>query len=126
MKKNMMESSFSFISILEIVEQEPVYMVLWAAFGFFFGSLVLFIPIIILRKATKTVKVEKGVGLAVTILMLCWVMGFVTQMVLFFSDVPGIKLFFIWISMVFTYVVFGMFNKKMILKWSNTITKTNT
>lgn len=121
----MMEFSSDFISILEMIEKTPVYMVLWAAFGIFFSSLLLFAPIAMLRKVTKTAKVERGIGVAVTILMLCWAMGFVTQMGLFFSDVPGIKLFFIWIAMFLTYVVFGLSNRKMILKWGSAMTKSS-
>jgi hypothetical protein len=122
----MMGSGFDVVSILETMEQQPVYMVFWAAFGMFFSTLVLFIPFIILRKLYKTAKIENGIGLVVSILLLCWIIGFVTQMILFFSGVSGIKLFFIWIAMFLTYAVFGVFNKKMILKWSNTITKTGT
>lgn len=121
-----MGSDFDFISILETVEQQPVYMVFWAAFGMFFSALVLFIPFIFLRKLNNTAKIESGIGLAVSILLLCWIIGFVTQIVLFFSGVSGIKLFFIWITMFLTYMVFGVSNKKMILKWSNAITKTGT
>lgn len=116
---------FDLISILETIERQPVYVVFWAAFGMFFCTFVLFVPLMILRKLNKTAKIEKGIGLVVSILLLCWIIGFVTQMILFFSGVSGIKLFFIWMAMFLTYVVFGVFNKKMILKWSTTLTKTN-
>ncbi|OQP58581.1 hypothetical protein [Niastella populi] len=121
----MMELSFDFISILETIERQPVYVVFWAAFGMFFCSIVLFVPVIILRKLNKTAKIDNGIGLVASILLLCWIIGFVTQMILFFSGVSGIKLFFIWMAMFLTYVVFGVFNKNMILKWSATLTKTN-
>ena len=121
-----MEFSFDFISILETIEQQPVYMVVWAAFGMFFSTLILYLPIIfILRKLNKLAKIENDIGLVVSILLLCWIIGFVTQMILFFLGVSGIKLFFIWMAMFFTYVVFGVFNKKMIVKWSTTLIKTD-
>ncbi|MDR7208346.1 hypothetical protein [Flavobacterium piscis] len=122
----MMVSSFDLISVLEALEQHPEYMVIWAAFGIFFSALVLFIPVIILRKLNKTVKIENAIGLAVSALMICWIVGFVTQILLFFSGVSGIKLFFIWIVLFLTYVVFTILNKKMILKWSHTLTKKDT
>lgn len=122
----MMGSSFDFISVLEVLEQHPEYMVFWAAFGIFFSALILFIPVIILRKLTKMTKMENGIGLAVSALMICWIVGFVTQILLFFSGVSGIKLFFIWIVLFLTYVVFTILNKKMILKWSHTLTKKDT
>jgi hypothetical protein len=78
----------------------------------------------ILRKRNKKVKIENSIELVTSVLLLCWIIGFVTQIILFFSGVSGIKLFFIWIAMLLTYVVFGIFNKKMILKWSSTITET--
>ena len=121
----MMEFNSEFISILEMIENNPVYMVLWAAFGLFFSSLVLFVPIKILSKIIKTTKVERGIGVSVTILMLCWLIGFVTQMGLFFSGIPGIKLFFIWVVMFLTYTVFSFYNRKMILKWISVTTKSS-
>lgn len=119
-------SNFDFIHLLEIVEDQPVLMVFWAAFGMFFGTLILFVPFMILRKLNKKVKIENSLGLVTSVLLLCWVIGFVTQIILFFSGVSGIKLFFIWIAMLFTYVAFGLSNKKMILKWGNTVIKERT
>ncbi|HEX9601253.1 MAG TPA: hypothetical protein VF985_07185 [Mariniflexile sp.] len=119
----MMGFSFDVVSILETIEQQPVYMVFWAAFGVFFSLLALFFPFMILKKINRMAKMENSVGLIVSIVLLCWIIGFITQIILFFSGVSGIKLFFIWIAMFLTYMVFGVFNKKMILKWSNTIIK---
>ena len=120
-----MEFNFDFISILEAIERQPVYVVFWAAFGMFFCTVTLFVPLMFLRKLNKTAKIGNGIRLVVSILLLCWIIGFVTQMILFFSGISGIKLFFIWMAMFLTYVVFGIFNKNMILKWSATLTKTN-
>lgn len=121
-----MAFSSNFIFILEMLEDNPVIMVLWAAFGIFFSSLVLFAPLIIfLRKISVKDKAEDFIGLVTSILFICWIVGFITQMILFFSGIPGIKLFFIWISMFLTYVVFGIFNQKMILKWGSTMTRTD-
>ncbi len=120
-----MEFNFDFISILEAIERQPVYVVFWAAFGMFFCTVTLFVPLMFLRKLNKTAKIGNGIRLVVSILLLCWIIGFVTQMILFFSGISGIKLFFIWMAMFLTYVVFGIFNKNMILKWSAALTKTN-
>ncbi|WP_168208926.1 hypothetical protein [Chitinophaga sp. XS-30] len=118
----MMAFSSDFISILETIEQQPVYVVLWAAFGMFFCSFALFVPLIILRKLNKAAKIENVAGVIAGIMLLCWIAGFVTQIILFFSGVSGIKLLLIWIAMFLTYVVFGVCNRKMILKWGNSIT----
>lgn len=118
--------NFDFIPLLELFENQPVLMVFLAAFGIFFGTFILFIPFMILRRLNKKVKIENSLRLVTSILLLCWVIGFVTQIILFFAGVSGIKLFFIWITMLFTYVVFGLFNKKMILKWGNTVIKEKT
>lgn len=115
--------NFDFVHLLEIVEDKPALMVFWAAFGMFFSMVILFIPFLFLRKLKRTTKIDNSLKLVASILFLCWMIGFVTQIALFFSGVSGIKLFFIWITMLLTYVVFGAFNKKMILKWGNTVIK---
>lgn len=119
-------SNFDFIHLLEIVEDKAVLMIFWAAFGMFFSMLILFIPFMILKKLNKKVKMRNSLGFFTSIFLLCWIVGFVTQIILFFSGVSGIKLFFIWLAMLLTYVVFGLVNKKMILKWCHTVIKEKT
>ena len=120
----MTEFSFKFIDLVLLFEKTPMLMVMWAAFGFIFSILILLIPSMILRKMGLTLKLDKVMGVMGVIIALTWVVGFITQMILLFSDVPGFKMFIIWILMLFTFIIFAITNYQMIVKYLNTLGKT--
>ncbi|MBO0593167.1 hypothetical protein I2486_17325 [Cellulophaga sp. E16_2] len=120
----MTEFSFKFIDLVLLFEKTPMLMVMWAAFGFIFSILILLIPSMILRKMGLTLKLDKVMGVMGVIIALTWVVGFITQMILLFSDVPGSKMFIIWILMLFTFIIFAITNYQMIVKYLNTLGKT--
>ncbi|ADV50783.1 hypothetical protein Celal_3519 [Cellulophaga algicola DSM 14237] len=120
----MTEFSFKFIDLVLLFEKTPMLMVMWAAFGYIFTSFILLIPSMILRKMGLTLKLDKAMGVVGVIIVLTWLVGFITQMILLFSDVPGSKMFIIWILMLFTFIIFAITNYQMIVKYLNTIGKT--
>lgn len=114
-----MELNFSFIDLLKAIDREPIFMVMWAAFGVFFTIFLLMIPMYIFRKLGVSAYFKTGFGILIGTILISWIIGFISQIILLFSDVSGIRMLLIWIIMFVTYLVFCVFNKKAILKWVN-------
>lgn len=114
-----MELNFSFIDLLKVIDEEPIFMVMWAAFGVFFTIFLLMIPMYIFKKLGISAYFETAFGILTGAILISWITGFISQMILLFSDVSGIRMLLIWIIMFVTYLMFCIFNKKTILKWIN-------
>jgi len=111
--------NYSFIDLANMVEDNPVSMVIWAVFGlpfclFIVGMLLIILRKLKLRKAFKT----DTMLLFFSLITVTWLMGAVTQMIMFFPQVSGLRMMLIWIVMVICYSAFLLFNKKMVLKWA--------
>ncbi len=114
-----MEFSSEIMNLIGYIEESPHIMVLWSAFGIFFCIFLLSIPMYIIRKLGFGKYFEKPFAILIGVILVSWGIGFVTQIILFFSGVSGLRLMLIWSVMFMTYLIFGLFNRKMIFKWAN-------
>jgi hypothetical protein len=120
-----MELPFDIINILESIEHEPGILVAYAAFHPF-AILLLFVPLWIFKKI-GFYKPKDNLGLfgfSITmIIIIGWLMGFVSQIVLLFMGVSGLKLLFIYLSMYLCIIFYVIFNgislQKKFLKETN-------
>lgn len=112
-----MEYNFSIIDLIQKVNDEPVMMVLWSSFGIFSC----FILMVVVLKVIQKLGLGNYFGNTFTVIsgvmLFSCVLGSVTQILLFMCQVSGLRMFFIWIVMFMTYLVFTFLNKKMIIKW---------
>ncbi|WP_461533168.1 hypothetical protein [Sinomicrobium sp.] len=111
-----MVSASEVYDIVHSIEENPAFMVIWAAFGVPITS---FVISIILYQLTK--KWTKQNALLTTtiaaLIVVVWILGFVTQMILLFMGASGIQMLLIWIVMFLTYLIFTIFNQKSIYKF---------
>jgi len=107
-----MELSFNIIDILRNVEAEPGVLVAFAAFHPF-ALILLIIPLWIFKKIGiyKPVQ-ELGIfGFSVVVIMMVgWLLGFVSQILLMFMGVSGLKMLIIYLSMYFCITAFVIVN----------------
>jgi hypothetical protein len=112
-----MEFNSSMVNLIQEINDEPIIMVLWSTFGVF----LCFILLVVILKIIQKLGLGNYFGNTFTVLsgvlMFSCALGFITQMLLLFSEVSGLRMFFIWIVMFMTYLVFAFLNKKMIIKW---------
>ena len=96
-----MELPFNIIEILRHIEAEPGVLVAFAAFHPFV-LLLLTIPLWIFKKI-GIYKPAQTLGLfgfcVVLIMMVGWLLGFVSQILLMFMGVAGLKMLLIYLSM---------------------------
>ncbi len=111
-----MELNSSMINLIHEINDEPAFMIVWSAFGFFlcFGLLVAILKII--QKLGLGNYFGNTLTVSLIVVMVSWSLGSITQILLFFSGASGLRMFFIWIVMFMTYLVFAFLNKKMIVK----------
>ena len=110
--------NYSFIDLAKMVEDNPISMVMWSAFGvpftvFIVSMLLKILRTLHIRKAFK----EDTLLLLLSLVTITWIMGFITQMIMIFTQVSGLRMMLIWIIMVLCYTGFLLFNRKMVLKW---------
>lgn len=107
-----MELHFNFIDLLRHIHDEPGILVAFAAFHPF-ALLLLTIPLWILKKVGlyKPVQTLGIFGFSVVCIMMGgWLIGFVSQMLMMFMGVPGIKMLLIYIAMYLCITAFVMVN----------------
>ena len=114
--------NYSFIDLARIVNDNPLSMVLWSAFGvplivFIVSMLLIILRKLKIRNAFKT----DTLLLIFSLVIITWVMGFITQIIMLFTQVSGLRMLIIWIVMLICYMGFLLFNKKMIIKWAKSI-----
>jgi len=96
-----MESTFNIIEIIRHIESEPGILVAFAAFHPF-ALLLLTIPLWIIKKiGIYKPSEELGIfGFAVVCIMTVgWLMGFVSQILLMFMGISGLKMLLIYFAM---------------------------
>ncbi len=107
-----MELSFNFIDILRNIVAEPGILVAFAAFHPF-ALMLLIIPLWILKKI-GIYKPIQNLGIfgfsVVVIMMVGWLMGFVSQILLMFMGVSGLKMLMIYLSMYLCITAFVIVN----------------
>ncbi len=111
--------NFNIIDLAKLVEEEPVFMVMWSAFGVPLFVLFVAMFLIFLRK----LGLRKAFGpnaqvLLASLITITWLMGFITQMIMLFTQVSGLRMLIIWIVMLLCYAGFLLFNKKVVIKWA--------
>ncbi|MFC4163287.1 hypothetical protein ACFOWU_06470 [Epilithonimonas zeae] len=113
-----MELPFNIIDILQHIEAEPGILVAFAAFHPF-ALLLLLIPLGIFKKL-GIYKPAQELGLfgfsVVVIMMVGWLMGFVSQILLMFMGVSGLKMLLIYFSMYLCITAFVAVNVRGLKK----------
>ena len=114
--------NYSFIDLANMIEDNPVSMVIWSAFGVPFAVLLVAMFLKILRTLHIRKPFTTDTQLLLTLLIaITWIIGFITQIVMLFTQVSGLRMMLIWIIMVICYTGFLLFNRRMVLKWAKTI-----
>lgn len=107
-----MELPFSFIDIVRHIEAEPGVLVAFAAFHPF-ALLVLMIPLWIFKKIGIYKPIQNlGIfGFAVVVIFTVgWLLGFVSQILLMFMGVSGLKMLMVYFSMYLCITAFVIVN----------------
>lgn len=115
----MMELPFNSIEIIQNIDREPGLLVAFAAFHPIALLLILLLPLWILKKtALYTPKETYGIfGVSVSIIILIgWILGFASQILLLFTGVSGLRMLLIYLSMYLCITAFVIFNAKSLQK----------
>lgn len=114
-----MELPFNIIDILRTIEAEPGFLVAFAAFHPF-AIMILAIPLWIFRKM-GVYKPAEELGMfgfsVVVIFMVGWLLGFVSQILMMFMGIPGLKMLMIYLSMYLCITAFVIVNAYGMKKW---------
>lgn len=110
-------------SLINIINDEPVIMVLWSTFGIFLCFILLVVTLKIVQKIGLGNYFGNTFNLISGVMLFSCVLGSITQILLLFSEVSGLRMFFIWLSMFMTYLVFAFLNKKIIIKLMSELIK---
>lgn len=115
----MMELPFNSIEIIQNIDREPSLLVAFAAFHPIALLLVLLLPLWILKKTgLYTPRETYGIfGVSVSIIILIgWILGFASQILLLFTGVSGLRMLLIYLSMYLCITTFVIFNAKSLQK----------
>ena len=107
-----MELPFNFIDILRSIEAEPGVLVAFAAFHPF-ALLLLTIPLWILKKVGIYKPIQNLGIFGFSLVVICtvgWLLGFVSQILLMFMGVSGLKMLMIYFSMYLCVTAFVIVN----------------
>lgn len=121
-----MEFSFKLYDFLRELENNPQYMVMWSAFGVPALMFALGIPFFILRKIGLEKQAKAIANVVYMALFVSWILGFITMMIMMFTEVSGIRMFMVWSLLFITYFVFTIFNYKMLVKGLGNLSKKKT
>lgn len=113
-----MELSFEYFELLKKANEEPIFVVMWAAFGV--PLVMLFFTLVFALIPFKKIK-TKLITVVLSILAITWFLGFVVTIILLFANVSGIKLVFIWFILLISSSIFYAFNSAGISKWLDNI-----
>lgn len=114
-----MELPFNLIEILQHIESEPGILVAFAAFHPFALLVVMIIPLWILRKIGlyKPIQTLGLFGFSVVVIFAGgWILGFVSQILLMFMGVSGLKMLLIYLSMYLCITAFVIVNARGLQK----------
>ncbi|MNK01402.1 hypothetical protein D3C87_192000 [compost metagenome] len=120
-----MEFSFKLYDFIQQIETNRHYMVMWAAFGVPAFMFALCLPLFIIRKVGLDKYIKGSYTVIFSSLGITWILGFITMMILFSTEVSGIRMFMVWVVMFVTYLTFCAFNNKMLSKWLTEFSKTD-
>ncbi len=113
----MMEFNSSMLNIIQKINDDPAIMIIWSSFGVISCFILLCVILKIIQKLGLGNYHGDTFNILCAVLLFSCVLGSLTQIILFNFDVSGLRMFFIWMVMFMTYLVFGFLYKKMIIKW---------
>lgn len=121
----MMELNSEIARLLRYIEQAPMIMVFFSAFGVILYLVLLSLIIWPIQKMFKTEKssLTNAYFYATGI---TWILGFIIEMLLFFMGVSGLQLVLIWLTLHFICVFFCIFNYNSLHQLFNKISKLKT
>lgn len=121
-----MEFSFKLYDFLQMLEENPQYMVIWGAFGVPALMLVLALPFVIMSKIGFKKGSQAIANVVYLTLFATWILGFITMMIMMFTEVSGIRMFMVWSLMFITYLAFVLFNYNGLMKGVGNLSKKKT
>lgn len=107
-----MELAFNFMDVLHKIHHEPGVLVAFAAFHPFI--FIVLLPFLWILKKTGLYVPKTRTGLfgfgIICIIAMGWLMGFASQILLFFMGISGLKMFLIYIAMYLCITAFTISN----------------
>ncbi|MFC6268969.1 hypothetical protein [Frigoriflavimonas asaccharolytica] len=102
---------------LKTIDSNPEYLVMFAGFqGFGWLILLLISSLFFKIFGVVATKISPFSFVNTVIIMIGWLLGFVTQILLFFMEVPGLKMLIIFVVMYFVIAAFTISNRKALRK----------
>ena len=105
--------------------ENPMLIVIWAAFGMPLFILVFMFVIHWLLGIFSAGFREKVIMVLAVTLVITWLVGFILMMLMFFSGVHPVKLIFCWFLLFITVFVFCIMEYRLVLKWINSHSEIN-
>lgn len=120
-----MELNSDIVRLLRNIEEAPMIMVFFSAFGVI---LYLVLLAIIIGPIQKMFKIENAplINAYFYATGITWILGFIIEMLLFFMGVSGLQLVLIWLTLHIICVFFCIFNYSSLHQLFNKITKLKT
>ncbi len=110
------------LPFLDNIIETPILMVAWAAFGV---PLVIFL-LILLSKLYRQYKISSYIDTVIfSSLFFTWIVGFILLIFLLFANVSGVKLYFIWITVFVSSLVFSIINNRALVKYLGLLDEKN-
>ena len=119
-----MEFSFKLYDFMKDIDSDPQAIVMWAAFGVPLTMLALTFPLFLFRKMGLYPALKPYYRVLYLSLGISWILGFITQMIFFFTAVSGVRMALIWIIMFFVYFTFCSFKRRQLNRWLDALSKT--
>lgn len=113
----MMELNSSLLDLIQYVETKPATVLIWATLGMCILAFILLIPLIIIKKTGVGKHFTNIFTLIIGVTLLSLIIGFISQLFLFFADISGLKMLIIWIVMFLINLIFAFTHQKSIIKW---------
>jgi len=103
--------------------ENPMLIVMWAAFGMPLFILAFMFVIRWLLAMFHTEFRKKVMNILGATLVFTWLAGFVMTMIMFFSEIHPVKLILCWFSLLITTLVFCVIEQRSVLKWIDSQTE---
>ena len=117
-----MELNSNQLNMTDLMDSLPAIVVAWSTFGMLLCLLLMSLLMKGLKKIGLRNYFENTYIILSSVMLASFLVGSLTQIILLTNEVSGLHMFFIWIVMFMTYLIFGLLNKKMILKMISTQT----
>jgi hypothetical protein len=111
---------FEYYDWLRVLNEQPMFVTAWAAFGMPLALLACSMPGIVLRKIG--LPLPDGMQYVFyTAGAMTWLTGFVVMMILLFSEISGIRMLLIWCLIYLFYCLFCTFYHRPLRKWMDSL-----